>query len=242
MKLFRTLLTIVTVWALAFITVFGAVNIDALTPDNVIWGLLIFTAPGGAATAFSFNMTYLPEFLRYNAGANQLTSLRVETQEDGVLHDWTLAGLNAMNGFMKLGAQTANDTTLRLSDGELRPKNVTISGVTSAAGAVAFYVCSDNKGTVPFKSSNAAILALNPTKFEKFTAVFIPTMATATDYAEITFDDGHTNRFEMEDLRSLSSNFQQVEGIIINNINGNIVSATVRTAAATPAYVLSVKV
>jgi hypothetical protein len=67
-------------------------------------------------------------------------------------------------------------------------------------------------------------------------------MATATDYAEITFDDGHTNRFEMEDLRSLSSNYQQVEGIIINNINGNIVSATVRTAAATPAYVLSVKI
>lgn len=242
MKIFRTLISVLTVWALAFITVFGVVNIDTLTTNDVIYGLLIFTAPGGAATAFSFNMTYLPEFLRYNAGANQLTSLRVETQEDGVLHDWTLAGLNAMNGFNKLGAQTANDTTLRLSDGELRPKNVTISGVTSAAGAVGFFVCSDNKGTVPLKSSNAAILALNPTLFENFTAVFIPTMATATDYAEITFDDGHVQRFEMEDLRSLSSNFQQVEGIIINNIAGNIRRAMVRTAAATPAYILSVKI
>lgn len=202
--------------------------------------MLIFTAPGGAATAFSFNMTYLPEFITYNPGANPLTSLRVETQEDGVLHDWTAAGIAAMNNFMKVGTVTANDVTLRLADGELRPKNVTISGVTSAAGAVAFYVVSDNKGTVPFKSSNAAVLALNPTLFEKFTAVFLPTMATATDYAEITYDDGHVQRWEMEDLRRASSFYQQVEGIIINNVAGNIKKALVRTAANTPSYILQV--
>lgn len=201
--------------------------------------MLIFTAPGGVGTAFTFNMTYLPEFIRYVA-ATQLTSLRVETQEDGVLHDWTAAGLNAMNGFMKVGAQAANSFQFRLADGELRPKNVTISGVTAAAGAIPFYVCSDNKGTVPFKSSNAAILALNPTLFEKFTALFIPTMATGTDYAEITFDDGHTQRFEIEDLTSLASVYQQVEGIIINNVNGYIKKAVIRCAAATPAYILSV--
>lgn len=202
--------------------------------------MLIFTAPGGVGTPFTFNTTYLPEFLTFNHGGNQLTSLRVETQEDGVLHDWTTAGLNAMNGFMKVGAMTANDVQLRLSDGELRPKNVTISGVTSAVGAVSMYVASDNVGTVPFKSSNAAILALNPTLFEKFTALFIPTMATATDYAEITYDDGHVQRWEMEDIRRASSAFQQVEGIIINNVNGYIKKAVVRCAAATPAYILSV--
>lgn len=202
--------------------------------------MLAFTAPGGVGTPFTFNMTYLPEFLSYNHGGNQLTSLRVETQEDGVLHDWTAAGLNAMNGFMKVGAQTANDVMLRIADGEIRPKNVTISGVTSAVGAVPFYVCSDNVGIVPFKSSNAAILALNPTKFEKFTALFIPTMATGTDYAEVTFDDGHVQRFEIEDLRRLSSQYQQVEGIILNNVNGYIKQAVVRCAAATPAYILSV--
>jgi hypothetical protein len=202
--------------------------------------MLIFTAPGGIGTAFTFNMTYLPEFIRYNHGGNQLTSLRIETQEDGVLHDWTLAGLNAMNGFMKVGTMTANTVLLRVADGELRPKNVTVSGVTAAVGAIPFYVCSDNKGTIPFKSSNAAILALNPTVFTKFTALFIPTMATGTDYAEITFDDGHVQRFEIEDLISLASQYQQVEGIIINNVNGYIKSATVRCAAATPCYILSV--
>lgn len=202
--------------------------------------MLIFTAPGGVGTPFSFNMTYLPEIISYNHGGNQLNSLRVETQEDGVLHDWTAAGLNAMNGFMKVGAMAANDQFLRIADGELRPKNVTVSGVTSAVGAVSFYVASDNKGLNAFKSSNAAILALNPTVFEKFTAVFLPTMATATDYAEITYDDGHVQRWEMEDLRRASSIYQQVEGIIINNIDGRIKRAVVRCAAATPAYILSV--
>lgn len=204
--------------------------------------MLIFTAPGGAATPFTFNMTYLPEFLIYNPGANPLTSLRVESQEDGVLHDWNAAAIAAMNGYMRVGSQTANDVSLRLSDGELKPRNVTVSGVTSAAGAINFYACSDNKGTIPFKSSNAAILALNPTTFQKFTALFIPALATLTDYIEVTFKDGHQQRFEMEELRNLSTNYQQVPGVILNNVDGYISKAVVRTAAATPAYILSVNI
>ncbi len=235
MKIFKAFLTL----ALIMVSI---MTLQAVIPhaENITYGLLIFTAPGGAATAFSFNMTYLPEFLSYNPGANPLTSLRIETQEDGVLHDWNAAAIATMNNFMKVGTVTANDVNLRIADGELRPKNVTISGVTSAAGAVGFYVVSDNRGTVPFKSSNAAILALNPTKFEKFTALFIPAMATLTDYAEIEYDDGHKQRWEMEDIRRQSSVFQQVETVVINNVNGYIKSATVRCAALTPAYILSV--
>jgi hypothetical protein len=202
--------------------------------------MLIATAAGGVATPFSFNMTYLPEFLHYNPGANPLTSLRVETQEDGVLHDFTAAGIAAMNGFMQVGTVTANDVILRLADGELRPRNVTISGVTSAAGAVNFYVASDNKGIAAYKTSNAAILALNPTTFEKFTALFVPAMATLTDYAEITYDDGHQQRWELQDIRIQSTKFQQVPTCVINNIDGHIKKAVVRCAAATPAYILSV--
>jgi len=202
--------------------------------------MLIFTAPGGVATPFSFNMTYLPEFLHYNPAANPLTSLRVETQEDGVLHDWTAAGIAAMNGFMYVGTPTANDVILRLGDGELRPKNVTISGVTAAAGAINFYVHSDNKGLAAYKSSNAAILALNPTTFEKFTAIFVPAMATLTDYAEITYDDGHQQRWEMQDLRVQSTKYQQTPVICINNVDWRIKKAVIRCAAATPAYILSV--
>lgn len=200
----------------------------------------VFTAPGGIAVPFAFNMTYLPEFLSWNDGGNPLTSLRVETQEDGVLHDWTAAGIAAMNGFMKVGAQAANEVLVRLADGELRNKNVTISGVTSAVGAINFMACSDNAGINAFKSTNAQILALNPTEFTKFTALFVPAAVTATDRFEVEFSDGHKQNFDVLDLQRLSSLYQQVQGTIVNNVNGYIKKVTVTCAAAHPAYILSV--
>ena len=240
MKLFRTFLTLAFFYFACAAVVALAANPDILGTAGLISGTVIFTAPGGVATPFSFNLTYLPEYLRWNAGANPLTSLRVETQEDGVLHDWTAAGIAAMNGFMLVGTLPANDVIVRLSDGELRPKNVTISGVTSAAGAVVFSAGSDNKGIVPYKSSNAAILAANPTVFENFTALFVPGAVTATDRFEVTFKDGHRQNFDILDLQALSARFQQVAGTIVNNYEGNIDKVEVTCAAQRAAYILSV--
>ena len=239
MKLFRTLLSITFLYALCAASVAVAASPDIFANSGVISGMIVFTAPGGIGTPFTWNMTYLPEFLSWNDGGNPLTSLRVETQEDGVLHDWTAAGIAAMNGFMKVGAQAANEVLVRLADGELRPKNVTISGVTSAAGAINFCAASDNKGIVAFKSSNAAILAANPTVFENFTALFVPAAVTATDRFEVEFKDGHLQNFDILDLQRLSSQFQQVQGTIVNNVVGNIKSVKVTCAAAHPAYILS---
>lgn len=203
---------------------------------------LIGTAAGGIGVAFSWNMTYVPEFIFYNHAGAQLTSMRVSTQEDGVIADFTGAMLTAVTGFMKMGAVTANDISVRLADGNIKGKNVTISGVTSAVGAISFFGCGDNKGTSLFKWSQAAILAGNATEFKKFTAIWAPTMATATDYADVSFADGHQERFEIEDLQHLSSQYQEVQGIILNNVDGTIQKAVFRCAAATPAYILSVLV
>jgi hypothetical protein len=65
-------------------------------------------------------------------------------------------------------------------------------------------------------------------------------MATLTDYAEVTYDDGHQQRWEMQDIRIQSTKFQQTPQIVINNVDGRIKKAIVRCAAATPAYILSV--
>lgn len=240
MKLFRTFLSIAFLYLLCGAAVVIASNPDILASAGVISGMITFTAPGGIAAAFTFNMTYLPEFLGWNDGGNPLTSLRVETQEDGVLHDWTAAAIAAQRGYMKVGALTANHQMVRLADGELRPKNVTISGVTSVAGAIAFSVASDNRGVVALKSSNAAILAANPTVFKKFTALFVPTAAAVTDRFEVEFEDGHTQNFGIEDLQRMSTDFQEAPAIVVNNITGYIKKVTVTCAAASPAYIMSV--
>jgi len=93
MKLFRTFISLAFIYLLCAATVAIGSNPDILGTAGLISGMITFTAPGGVATPFTFNMTYLPEFLSWNDGGNALTSLRVETQEDGVLHDWNALGL-----------------------------------------------------------------------------------------------------------------------------------------------------
>lgn len=236
MKIFKLLLT----FCLLAVSV---VTINQILPhsDFVIYGALVFTAPGGIAAPFAFNMTYLPQFLTFN-NVVPLTSLRIETQEDGVLHDWVALSIAAVNGWMVPGAQTANIVTLRPANGHIVGKNVTISGVTSAAGAIGFYAASDRIGTVMNKTTNAQILALNPTTFENFTAIFVPTMAAVTDTCEVLYANGHRQTYNINDLTALTPLFQEVPSIQLNNINAYIHRAIFTCAAATPAYVMSIAV
>jgi hypothetical protein len=255
MKLFKLLLSVVAAGLFAVIgggVVSTAVGCSPLIPTSGfflaslipvpknIMAFNIFTAPGGIATPFTFQMNYLPEHLSFN-NVVPLTSLKVETTEDGVLHDWTAAGLAAMGNFMTKGVVPVNTLQFRLADGELRPKNVTISGVTSAAGAVPFFISSDRIGKLAIKSKNAYVLPNNPTTFTQFTALFIPTMATVTDSVQITYNSGLQQTYAMEDLKNLSANFQNVPGIIINNYTSYISKVIITCAAATPVYVLNVQ-
>jgi len=202
--------------------------------------MLIYTSPAVAGT-YQFNLTYLPEFLTWNDAGAPITLLRVETQEDGVLANYNAAAIAAINGFMFLGVQAANQVILRLADGKIANRNVTITVTTAAAAAIAFFESADNYGSLPWVMKNAAILALNPTEFQNFTALFIPTLAAATDRVTIEFASGIKQVFAVADLLALSSIYNGVPGIIVNNVQSYIHKAVVEAVAATPAYVLSVK-
>lgn len=201
--------------------------------------MLLYTSPAVAGT-YQFNLTYLPEFLTWNDAGAPITLLRVETQEDGVLANYNAAAIAAINGFMLLGTQAANQVFLRIADGHISNRNATITVTTAAAAAISFFGGSDNIGALPWEMKNAAILALNPTEFQNFTAIFVPTLA-AGDRVTVEFADGHKQVMAPADLRALSSFFNQVAGIIINNVQSYIHKVIIEAAAATPAYVLSVK-
>ena len=200
--------------------------------------MLLYTSPAVAAT-YQFNLFFIPQFLSWNDAGDPITLLRVETQEDGVLHDYDDDSIAAVNGYRMLGAQAANQVCLQLANGHIGNKNVTVTLTTAAAAAISFFGFSDVVGTVPFKLKNAAILANNPTTFSKFAAVFIPTLAAATDRVEIQYKDGHRDTLAVQDLLSLSSFNQEVAGIIIDNYLQYIHTAQVVAVADTPAYVLS---
>jgi hypothetical protein len=200
--------------------------------------MLLYTSAAAAAT-YQFNLTFLPEFFTWNDAGTPVTLFRIETQEYGVLQDYNAAAIAAINGYMKVGAQAANQVQIRCADGHIEGLNVTVTVTTAAAAAIAFFGSSDNLGTIPFMLKNAAILALNPTTFEKFTAIWAPTMAAATDRCEVVFLDGHRQIFAVADLIAIASMYQQVQAIVLNNVTSYIKSATFVCAAATPAYVLS---
>jgi len=202
--------------------------------------MILYTSPAVAAT-YQFNLTYLPEFLTWNDAGAPITLLRVETQEDGVLHDYNAAAIAAANGYMMVGAQAANQVTLRIADGFIGNKNTTITVTIAAAAAIAFFGSADNVGVVPFQFKNAAVLALNPTDFNKFTAVFIPALVAATSRVEADYKDGHRQTLAVADLISMSSFYQAAPGVIINNVSGYIHKITVFSVAAVAAYVLSIK-
>lgn len=216
----------------------GSNLLAAFVPQINGLPVLLFAAPGGIGTAFAANFKSLQENLTWNDAAAPILDLRIETQEDGVILEMVAASIAAYNGFMVQGAQVANDVLLRVADGALYNKNVTITGHTSAAGAINFYGDSDNKGKVPFRYLNAQILALEPQVFKKFTAISVPAMA-AGDTCEVLYSDGHRQVYEAQELIALSARYQQVPGIILNNIDARIKQATFTCAAAHPAYIFN---
>jgi len=198
-----------------------------------------YTAAGGAATPFSFQLTFCPEFLVWS-NTVALTSIKVEDQGYGTVLDLDSTGIPAVGNLMFIGT-VASNLMLVLADGVLLNRNITISGVTSAAGAIDFYVSGDKKGTAFMKTTKAAILANNPTVFSKFTALFVPSMA-AGDRAIVDYVSGHSQIYEVAELKQLSGHFQNVTGAIINNVQSYIKQVTMLCASQNTAYILSVVV
>jgi len=254
MKKLIALLSILLMSIFAGVTIGSIFDISPVVPGvfsfvasfvNVAPGLsvygLIFTAPGGVGTPFTFNIPFLPQQLHWNDAAAPLVDLRVSTKEEKTLVDVNAACIAAVNGYRKVGVQAANDVTLWLASGHLN-RQCTISGTTSAVGAINFYAVSDNKGKgmipVPYMINMDTNIALTTGIYQNFTALFIPTMATLTDYADIEFFDGHKDRWEIQDIIGKSTDFQQVAGIVIDNLDLSIHRVHLRTLAATPVYTL----
>lgn len=203
--------------------------------------MLVATSPA-AIGAWGFNLNYIPQFLIYDAAAAPLTNLRVQEQVDGVLVDLPAAGILQVRNFMRYGLVASTVTKIRLANGHLPNKNVTVTATIAAAVAVPFQACSDCPGNVPFKYTVAALLAGTPQPFQDFIALFLPGLA-AGDNVLIEFANGHSQLFNEVELLELTSQFQNNQlatGFEINNINSYIHKATVTQAAAGNAYIYQV--
>jgi len=207
-------------------------------PSDVCFGMLVATSPA-AIGAWQFNLNYVPQFLIYDAGAAPLTNLRVEEQNLGVTLDLPAAGILEVRNFQRLGAVASTVTMIRLANGHIANKNVTITATIAAAAAVPFQACSDIIGTNVFKYQVAALLAGQPTPFKDFAALFLPGLAPG-DTVLIKFKNGHQQLFNEVELLELTALFQTRQlatGFEINNTGSYIHEAIVTQAIAGAAYV-----
>jgi hypothetical protein len=202
--------------------------------------MLVFTTPAAAGT-YAFNLNFIPQFLIYDAAAAPLTNLRVQEQNDGVLCDLPLAGIAEVRNYMRHGLVASTVTKIRLANGHIPNKNVTVTVIQPGAVAIPFHVCSDCRGSVAFKYTVAALLAGQPTPFKDFTCLFLPGLAPG-DNVLVKFRNGHSQLFdpvELLELTALYQNNQLATGFELNNIDVYINEAIVTEAIAGAAYVMS---
>ena len=236
MKIFKILLTLL----LIFVSI---LTVQALIPhaENLIYGALVFTSPAAAGTYF-FDLKYIPQFLIYDAAAAPLTNLRVQEQEDGVLLDLPLAGIAQVRAFKRYGLVASTVTMFRIANGYIANKNVTVTLVQPGAVAIPFHTCSDRRGNLAFKYTNAALLAGQPTTFQNFSALFLPGLAAA-DTVLVKFSSGFSQLFNGAELLELTARYQNSQlatGFILNNTDSYIHEAEVTQAIAGAAYVMAV--
>lgn len=220
------------------ITVFTVIA----NPENLNYALLIGAAAGGIGTAFQFNITYLPEFLYWNDAGNAINFLRVDTQDRGVLMNLLAADLAQFNGILNVGALAANDNRIILADGHIKNQNVTISGSTSAIGAINFFGSSDNIGVSMFKYTSVAVIANNETQFEKFSILSLPGLVTVTDRVQVFYKDGHAQVYDSLEIQAQSTMYNDAPVLVINNLASNIDKVLVTSALGVQASVMKVDI
>jgi hypothetical protein len=202
---------------------------------------LYFTTPAAAGT-YPFNVNYMPEFIIYDAAAAPLTNLRVSEQNAGVLVDLPLAAIAQVRTLGRFGLTASTVTRIRLANGHIKDKNVTITLTQPGAVAIPVHLSSDCPGNACFKYTIAALLAGQPLAFTDFTALFLPGLA-AGDFVRVEFTNGHIQTFAAVELLEFTSMYQSQQlatGFILNNINCYIHRATVTEAIAGVAYVMQI--
>lgn len=198
----------------------------------------IGTLTTGVGVVTTIDLQYVPEEIGYIA-ATQLTGFKAEVLGEGVICDLDANGLTAV-GNHRLVGKPANGYVIPLADGIIKGKTLRLTFTNSAAQTPDIFAFGDNVGEIYVRTNKATVLLNNNTLFEKFGALFLPSLA-AGDKATITYEDGLTQIWERDDIALKSGNYQNITGYVIDNLDGVIKSVQVLAAATQTAFVMDFK-
>jgi hypothetical protein len=198
----------------------------------------IGTLTTGVGVVSTITLQHVPEAIGFVA-ATQLTGFKAEVLGEGVICDLDAAGLTAEGKHRQIGTPT-NGYVVPLADGIIKGKTLTLTFTNSAAQTPDVFAFGDNIGSIYVRTNKTTVLLNNNTMFEKFGALFLPSLA-AGDKVTATYEDGLTQIWDRDDIALKSGSFQNVAGYVIDNLEGNIKSVQVLVAATQTAYVMDFK-
>lgn len=183
------------------------------------------------ATAYTFNLTFLPQYL-YWSTAVAPTALKVSIFGDGVITDLDAAGVLFIQG-LRMNGRVTNGYMIPMANGLITGKNVEIIYTTGAATAVDLYGISLRKGEVYIQCLRQTALASSGVQVKKFAALGLPNAATG-DIINVNYADGLSQKVAFEELKAtLQLYCNDVNNMIgIDNVDAEI-SEVLFTPAAT---------
>lgn len=198
----------------------------------------IGTLTTGVGVVTTIDLQYIPEEIGFVA-ATQLAGFKAEVLGEGVICDLDATGLTAAGNHRLVGKPT-NGYVISLADGIIKGKSLRLTFTNSAAQTPDIFAWGDNNGSIYVRTNKATVLLNNNTLFEKFGALYLPSLA-AGDKATITYEDGLTQIWERDDIALKSGNFQNTTGYVIDNLEGSIKTVQVLVAATQTAYLMDFK-
>jgi hypothetical protein len=182
------------------------------------------------STAYTFNMTFLPQYLFF-ATAVAPVALKVSVFGDGVVTDLDAAGCLAVQN-IRLYGRVTNGYLIPLANGLIKGKNVEIIYTTGAATAVDLYGISLKSGNAYIQCLRQTALANSGVNIEKFAFLGLPNAATG-DTITVTYADGLIQKVQFEELKAqLSLYCYDVNNVIgIDNVDAEISNVSFVPAA-----------
>jgi hypothetical protein len=191
----------------------------------------IGTMTGGVDVVTTINLTYLPEFIVLPSTCKKIL---INVLGDGVVVDLDQRGISSLGELEKFGINGTEQTypsngnpiyTLRLADGIILNKNVTIELTNDNAAASNIFGFSTSKGNLYVQNLRQTVFANSGTELKSFLNLSLVN-GSGTDDIQVTFTDGTTQKFDITELPVLLSMQQNItrttNDYILNNTNGAV--------------------
>jgi hypothetical protein len=200
----------------------------------------------GVDTVSTINLTYLPEFIVLPVTCKKIL---INVLGDGVVVDLDERGISSLgeleqfgiNGTRQLYPADGNPIfTLRLSDGIILNKNVTIEVTNSSAADADIFGFSTSKGNLYVQNLRQTVFANSGTELKSFLNLSLVN-GSITDDIQVTFSDGTTQKMNISELPILLSFQQNVSNTsndyILNNMGGSVSLVNYIPTAQTQIYI-----